>query len=292
LANYRRLQVPPKTIALRMQGLAKTYRGALGRRSREVLCGVDLLLQGGELCGLLGPNGSGKTTLLRIAAGLEPRSAGVLEVLGATPASAAVRRRLGFLSELSPFPPELRALAALELMGALQGLARAERKRRAAAWLERVGLDREAREPLGRFSKGMLRRFGLAQALQHDPALLLLDEPGAGLDAEGALLLGELLDEALARGTAVLIASHALSEVFERAAHLCVLLAGRVAVAGAPADLAERSGSLRLEIARPPGMPFADVERLLAASGARVTYRGPGSAALLEIYRAARGPLA
>ena len=276
----------PSEPALRLTNVAKSFPGAFGRGRRAVLHGIDLELARGRLTGLVGPNGSGKTTLLRIAAGLERPTAGALRVLGGTPGESAVRRRIGFLSELSPFPPELGAAAALDLCAALQGIPRAERRRRGAAWLERVGLAPAARRPLGRFSKGMLRRFGLAQALLHEPDLVLLDEPAAGLDALGIGLLGELLSEARARGAAVLLSSHLVADALEDADELCVLVDGRVAARGAPPALVGTSGCVRLEL---EGATPELVERLGAlarASGAQVLYRGPGAGALLELYRA------
>jgi ABC-type multidrug transport system ATPase subunit len=283
--------MPDATLqpALRLRGLVKAFPGPFGLGRREVLHGVDLELAPGAMLGLVGPNGSGKTTLLRAIAGLERTHGGTLEVLGGAPADAAVRRRLGFLSEVSPFPPELSGRAALDLLAALQGIARAERRRRVGAWLERMGLADAARRPLGRYSKGMLRRFGLAQALLHEPDLVLLDEPTAGLDALGVGLLNELCDEALSRGAAVVLASHLLGDVFDRAGELCVLIDGRVAARGAPVELVERVDARRVRLELEDAAPelLERISALAAASGARVAYRGPGAGALLELYRAA-----
>jgi len=281
-------QAASETV-LRLTGLCQAFPGAFGRGRREVLHGIDLELARGQLLGLVGPNGSGKTTLLRVVAGLEQKSGGALEVLGGTPASAAVRRRLGFLSELSPFPPELRAAAALDLLAALQGLSRGERRRRVPAWLERVGLSAEARRPLGRFSRGMLRRFGLAQALLHEPDLVLLDEPTAGLDALGVGLFAELLDETLARGAAVVVSSHLFDDLFERADQLCVLVDGRIAARGRPESLVAGSGRVRLELEHADPPLVESVSRFAAEAGARVVYRGPGAGALLLLYRGSTG---
>jgi ABC-2 type transport system ATP-binding protein len=283
------MHAAPPPPAFRLQGLVKAFPGAFGLGRREVLHGVDLALERGRMLGLVGPNGSGKTTLLRTIVGLERAQSGALEVLGGSPSEPRVRRRLGFLSEVSPFPPELSAAAALDLLAALQGLPRAERRRRAAAWLERAGLADAARRPLGRFSKGMLRRFGLAQALLHEPDLVLLDEPTAGLDAPGIGLFEELLDETLARGAAVVLASHLLGDVFERADALAVLIDGRVAAHGAPAELVAGTRRVRLELDDATPELVARIEDLARASGARVTYAGPGGGALLELYRRAAG---
>ncbi|MEM7306692.1 MAG: ABC transporter ATP-binding protein [Planctomycetota bacterium] len=280
------------TPAVRLAGLRKAFPGPfgpltsfVGAARREVLHGIDLELARGRMLGLVGPNGSGKTTLLRLLAGLERPSAGELVVLGGTPDSGEVRRRVGFLSEDSPFPPELRAGAALELLAALQGISRGERRGLAATWLERVGLAAEARRPLGRFSKGMLRRFGLAQALLHEPELVLLDEPTAGLDAVGVGLLGTLLDEVRARGGAVVLSSHLLSDVFDPADELAVLIDGSVRARGAPAELVSGLRRVRLELEDASPELLARIDELARASGAEVAHRGPGSNVLLELYR-------
>lgn len=275
--------------ALNLVGLSKAFPGPFGIGKRAALRGIDLELGAGQTLGLVGPNGSGKSTLLRLIAGLSQPSAGRLEVLGGTPAQSQVRRRLGFLPEDSPFPPELSAVAALDLFAALQGVARRERRPLARRWLERLDLDGDARRPLGRFSKGMLRRFGLAQALMHDPDLLLLDEPTAGLDAVGVGLFGELLDEARARGAAVVISSHLLSDVFDRADQLCVLVQGAVAARGAPAELVQGARRVRLELDGADDDLLRSIDDLAQRSGARVVHRGPGGETLLEIYRAHGG---
>lgn len=220
------------------------FRRGFLLRPRPVLRGIELALPAGEALGLVGPNGSGKSTLLALAAGLFTPRQGTLEVFGQPATSRAARARVGHVADGFPFPPELGARAVLELFGALAGLARSERRRRAEEWLARVGLAAEARTPLGAFSLGMRRRFALAQALQHEPALLLLDEPTAGLDAEGHVALGGLLAEARARGATFLFASHVPAELAEHCARTAVLVGGRVVEQCASADLARTPAHL------------------------------------------------
>jgi len=204
-----------------------------------VLRGIDLDLARGRTLGLAGPNGSGKTTLLRVLAGVDRADEGGVEVLGESPADPAVRRRIGYLPEESPFPPELTARAALDLLGALNGMPRAARKREAERLIEIVGLRAEAGHRLGRFSRGMLRRFGLAQAALSAPELLLLDEPTAGLDAQGYEVLARLLDEARTRNAAVVIASHLIGDLRGSCDEIAVILRGSIAVRGGPTELLE-----------------------------------------------------
>jgi ABC-type multidrug transport system ATPase subunit len=189
---------------------------------------VDLELEPTRTLGLVGPNGSGKSTLLKIAAGIEEAEHGSARVFGHPPRALAARRRIGYLPERSPFPPELSAERALALLASLHGMEREERRRRGHAMLERVGLGAQSGKPLGRYSRGMLRRFALAQAFLHRPDLLLLDEPSAGLDARGFLVLAELLEEAHARGAAIVICSHHLADLFGQAETLAVLIDGSI----------------------------------------------------------------
>lgn len=230
--------------ALEVRGLTRRYRVGWRGRTRTVLAGLELTLAPGESLGLVGPNGSGKSTLLRILAGVERASAGSVRVFGDDIGTGAARRRLGYLPDGFPFPAELGPLAVLELLGSLHGLARVERRRAAGEWLARVGLAAEARTPLGRFSLGMKRRFGLCQALLHRPELLLLDEPTVGLDAEGHVVLDELLHEARARGASLLFASHGELELLEHCARTAVLVAGRLAAMGPTHELLGTRGRL------------------------------------------------
>lgn len=211
---------------------------------KEILKGLDLTVKAGEVHAIMGPNGSGKSTLLALAAGLLTPRSGTIQVFGQPAPSRAARARVGYLADGFPFPHELGARAVLELFGALAGVARAERRRRAEHGLARVGLGSEARTPLGAFSLGMRRRFALAQALQHEPALLLFDEPTAGLDAEGHLVFREILAEARARGAALLLASHVPAELAEHCPRTRVLVGGRLVEECESAELAREPARL------------------------------------------------
>lgn len=227
----------PAAPALALHGVSRRYRRGFLLRAHDALREVDLELASGERLGLLGPNGSGKTTLLRIAAGIERPTAGTVRVHGLSPERPAAARRLGYLPEGSPFPRELTARGALNLLGSLQGMSRSARRERGAELLERVGLRAERDERLSRFSRGMLRRFGLAQAFLHEPDVVLLDEPTAGLDAPGFAVLDELLGEAHARGATTILCSHWLGDVQRHCDALVVMCAGRIAHRAPPSAL-------------------------------------------------------
>lgn len=233
------------TAALEVRALVKRYR-TWPAPARTALAGIELALAPGDALALAGPNGSGKSTLLALAAGLERPTQGSVLVFGQEVGTRAARRRIGYAPDACPFPGELSARAVLDLLGALNGLERRERRRAAEEALERVGLAREARHALGGLSFGMRRRFVLAQALFHRPDLVLLDEPTAGLDAEGYVALDECLRALRARGATLVLASHEVSDLKEYCTRACVLVGGRIAASGTPAEL------------------FADRPRLLA----------------------------
>jgi ABC-2 type transport system ATP-binding protein len=242
--------------ALSIRDLHAGYPTHLGLRRSAVLRGLSLELGRGVVLGLAGPNGSGKSTLLRVIAGVERASSGELSVLGGSVEDPALRRRIGYLPEDSPFPPELSARATLELLGAIARLPRELVRRESARLLALVGLERVAGKRLGSFSRGMLRRFGLAQAWLHAPELLLLDEPTAGLDAQGFEVLAALLAEARARGASVVIASHLPGDFSDHASEMAVILEGRIALRGPVRELLERRSLLELYRARAaPGAP-------------------------------------
>ncbi|MDF1800107.1 MAG: ABC transporter ATP-binding protein [Planctomycetota bacterium] len=227
---------------LTVRALARSYRtGFLGLGRRSVLGGLELELRAGERVLIAGPNGSGKSSLLRILAGIESADSGEVLVFGQPITALAARRRIGYAADTCPYPDELRGGEALALAGRLAGLPTSEAKRAAAEGLARVGLAADAGRRLGVYSKGMRRRFHLAQAFLGQPDLLLLDEPADGLDAEGCVVLDELSREAHERGATMLFASHVTDLACERA---LVLFGGRVAWEGSEAELRSLAGGM------------------------------------------------
>jgi ABC-2 type transport system ATP-binding protein len=195
-----------------VRGVSKSY-GRFGRRV-QALTGVDLTVARGETLGLIGPNGAGKTTLLTCLLGFLRPDEGTIAVDGLAADDLAVRARTGYLPERLGFDRELPGRAFLAHHWRLAGgdPARADAETERAA--DRVGLDREAlKRPLRGYSRGMLQRIGLAQALLRDPALLFLDEPASGTDPRGVALVRERILEAKARGATIVLNSHQLPEV-------------------------------------------------------------------------------
>ena|SRR5581483_3817450 len=220
------------TWAAEFRDVSKSYaRGLCGGRVPAV-AGVSFAVAAGEVFGLLGPNRAGKTTLVKLLLSLCRPSAGQVLRLGRPAAERATLARVGYVHENPAFPRYLSAQALLEYYGALALLPAPVVQRRAAELLERVGLADRAREPIARFSKGMVQRVGLAQALLNEPDLLVLDEPAEGLDLNGRCLVLDVIAERRRRGQAVLLVSHALSDVAAVCDRVGVLVAGQLRYLG------------------------------------------------------------
>jgi ABC-2 type transport system ATP-binding protein len=175
--------------------------------------GLDLQVMGGEIFGFLGPNGAGKTTSIKMLLGLVKPSGGNAKLLGKPIGDHDTRSKVGFLPEHFRFQEWLTAGEFMELHGKLCGLKGSELTKRSESLLERVRLGEHKTHQLRTFSKGMLQRIGLAQALINHPRLVFLDEPTSGLDPVGRILVRDLIDELRNEGTAVFLNSHLLSEV-------------------------------------------------------------------------------
>ena len=208
--------------------------------------GLNLAIGPGEVYAFLGPNGAGKTTTIKMLLGLVKPTGGAARVLGQAPGHIAALCRIGFLPEHFRFPPWLTAAGFLDLHGDLCGLSRAERRARVPRLLERVGLADRACSRLGEFSKGMLQRVGLAQALLNDPALVFLDEPTSGLDPLGRMEVRDLIRELRAAGVTIFLNSHFLSEVEVTCDRVAIVKRGRIVRAGTLDELTR--GALEVEI--------------------------------------------
>jgi ABC-2 type transport system ATP-binding protein len=219
--------------ALRVDTLTKSYRvGFLHRGRRQVLKGVSLSVPRNEVFGYLGPNGSGKTTTLKVVMGLLSPDSGTISVLGRPHQDRSWRYRVGFLAEHPYFYDYLTARESLDYMGRLFGLEPRLRRERSEALLEKVGLADGGDTPLRRYSKGMVQRFGVAQALLNDPELLFLDEPMSGLDPLGRHLVRDLIQDLKARGKTILFSTHILQDAETLCDSVAVLRNGEVVRSG------------------------------------------------------------
>lgn len=217
--------------AILVEHARKDYGRVAGGR-REAVADVSISVSRGAIHGLLGPNGSGKTTTLKMLLGLVRPSGGRFEVLGRDARAAGARARLGFLPEQPYFPSQLTAAEAMRLYGRLTGVPRSALAEQTAELLDRVGLDGRQKTLLSKFSRGMLQRLGLAQALLGSPEVLVLDEPASGLDPVGQRDIRNLMLELKAQGATILLSSHQLSEVENVSDEVTILNRGRVAARG------------------------------------------------------------
>src|SRR5688572_22257671 len=219
--------------AILTEGLTKHYSVGFWRsRPYVALDRLDLHVGRGEVFGFLGPNGAGKTTTLKLLMQLIFPTSGRAEILGAPVGDAAVKRRIGYLPENPYFYDYLTAVELLEYFAGVFGYDAAERRRRAARLLDEVGIGAERRLPLRKFSKGMVQRVGIAQALVNDPDVVFLDEPMSGLDPLGRREIRELILRLRDRGATVFFSSHVLSDAEALCSRVAILAGGRLAAAG------------------------------------------------------------
>jgi ABC-2 type transport system ATP-binding protein len=209
-------------FVIETEGLRKVYG------SKVAVADLTLQVPRGEVFGFLGPNGAGKSTSVKMLLGLVAPTGGSARVLGHTPGDPAVMARIGFLPEHFRFHEWLQAAELLELHGRLYGIDAVTLRRRVPETLELVGLSEQAKRPLSGFSKGMLQRIGLAQALLNDPELVFLDEPTSALDPFGRMLVRGIIRDLKARGTTVFLNSHLLGEVEATCDRVTFIREGRV----------------------------------------------------------------
>lgn len=231
--------------AAAFDNVVKLYKNGLFTRSGVVAVrNVTLSVPRGSVFGLLGPNRAGKTTLVKLLLSLARPTSGAVVRLGEPASARHTLARVGYMHENHAFPKHLSASELLTFYGGLSGISTDELPHRVNTLLERVGLADRRGEPIGQFSKGMVQRLGLAQALVNEPEFLILDEPTEGLDLIGRQLLREVVREFRQFGRTVLMVSHSLPEVQELCDEAAVLVAGAVVFRGKLADLTAESRSL------------------------------------------------
>lgn len=222
--------------------LTKVFTDWLGRPRRTALADLTMRFADPGIYGLLGPDGSGKSTTLHLCLGLLRPTAGTVSILGGDPGDARLRARIGFLPEHLDLPDFLTAEEAVTLGGRLYGMPRSELRKKAPELLEWVGLKDQRGLPVGELARGARRRLGLARALVHDPDLLLLDEPVAGLDPLGHRELKERLRDLRNRGTSILLASHMLADIEDICDQVHILFHGKTVTKGRLRELTRVHG--------------------------------------------------
>ncbi len=248
---------------LETAGLCKDYRVGFWGRRVGVLRDLNLEVQAGETFGYLGPNGAGKSTTIKLLLGLIHPSAGGGQMLGCPLGDPSARRHTGFLPENPSFYEYLTGQEFLTYCGQLLGVPRGRIREQAPALLADVGLDRFARLQIRKYSKGMVQRLGLAQALLGDPELLILDEPMSGLDPIGRKEVRDLILRQRAAGRTVFFSTHILPDVEMICDRVGILVAGRLVRSG-PIDelLGEELESIELTARASPEQLLPALERL------------------------------
>ncbi|MFT5327428.1 MAG: ABC-2 type transport system ATP-binding protein [Planctomycetaceae bacterium] len=267
------------TPAVSVTELKKTYRSGLFRRRKvEALQGVSFDVEPGEIFGLLGPNGAGKTTLIKVLLGLVKRSDGRAKVLDLPAGDRRGRMRIGYLPENHRIPRHLTGNTALEYYGQLSHMPLGEIRRKRGELLASVGLGKWGTTTVASYSKGMLQRLGLAQAMLHDPELLILDEPTDGVDPVGRAGIRDTLFWLKDRGKTVFLNSHLLQELELVCDRVAILQKGLLRHVGPIHELTQATSSgvtFRLAADQQGIQPALD---LLEAAG--VTHRRTDEGAL------------
>lgn len=243
--------------ALEYEGVSKAYQGWFGRSRILALHEFSLVVEKGEIFGFLGPNGAGKTTAIHLAMGFLRPTSGAGRMLGKPFGDVATRRDVGFLAENVALYHRS-AESVLRFYGALNGLSGTALQRAAAKVLQVVHLEAEAKRNVKQFSRGMLQRAGLAQALIHDPSLLVLDEPASALDPAMRVAVRELLLRCRAEGKTIFLSSHLLSEIELVCDRVAIISRGRVVRVGRLDDLRQSTDESEIVVRGVPKGVFPD----------------------------------
>jgi len=257
-------QVP----AVSIRNLEKVFPVPLQRRRVVAVRDLSLDIPAGTIYGLLGPNGSGKSTTLKILLGLIPPTSGTTEIFGVSSSQVSSRADVGFLPENPYFYKFLTGSEMVIFYGKLCGISGNSLHKRTSELLAMVGLSDAADRRIGSYSKGMLQRIGLAQAMVHDPRLLILDEPTAGVDPAGSRQIRDLILQLKARGKTILLTSHLLEQVQEVCDLVGILANGRLLSEGTLDILTAVSSQTEYLIENADPNLRDEIARLAASRGA------------------------
>jgi ABC-2 type transport system ATP-binding protein len=281
--------------AVAVHELTKTFSVPLHpTRGIVAVKGLNLRIEPGEVYGLLGPNGSGKSTTLKIILGLVSPTRGRTEIFGRDSRLVESREAVGFLPENPYFYKYLTGEETLRFFGRLSGLRGARLRERVNELLDLVGLSKARKRRLGTYSKGMLQRIGLAQALIHDPRLVVLDEPTAGVDPAGSREIRDLILNLKSRGITVLLSSHLLAQAQEICDRVGILAGGVLVREGHLQELIAIENQTELVIADASAQLVDEIESVINRSNAKLIERRKSTTTLerlfLEATRNDEGP--
>ena len=271
-------------LAVAVEGLTKVFRTPFRKQSITAVRDLNLRIESGEVYGLLGPNGSGKSTTLKMILGLVTPTRGRAEIFGCDSTEVATRRSVGFLPESPYFYKFLTGAETLRFFVKLCGLSGWDLRDRVQELLDLVGLTEARNQRLGTYSKGMLQRIGLAQALINEPALLVLDEPTAGVDPAGSRDIRNLIVDLKKRGVTVLLSSHLLEQVQEICDRVGILAKGALVREGHLDELLAIEDQTELILENASDRLLEDIEGLASKSKAKVVERRKSTTTLERLF--------
>jgi ABC-2 type transport system ATP-binding protein len=271
-------------LAVAVEGLTKVFSIPFRKQSITAVRDLNLRVETGEVYGLLGPNGSGKSTTLKIILGLVSPTSGRTEIFGQDSSQVATRQSVGFLPENPYFYKFLTGAETLRFFGKLCGLRGWDLKDRVQELLDLVGLTDARNQRLSTYSKGMLQRIGLAQALINEPALIVLDEPTAGVDPAGSREIRNLIVDLKKRGVTVLLSSHLLEQVQEICDRVGILAKGTLVREGHLEELIAIEDRTEVVLENASDKLINDIEKLATKANAKVIERRKSSTTLERLF--------
>jgi ABC-2 type transport system ATP-binding protein len=271
-------------VIIETRNLSKVYRDFWGRQKVRALKALDLEVRRGEIFGLLGPNGSGKTTTIKLLLGLLFPTTGQALVFGKDATEVTKNERIGYLPEESYLYRFLNAEETLDFYGRLFNIPRAKRRQRVADLIEMVGLEWARKRQLKEYSKGMVRRIGLAQALINDPELIVLDEPTTGLDPIGVRDMKDWILKLRDQGKTVLMCSHLLADVQDVCDRIAILYQGELKELGRVDSLLKVGDETEIRTTNLTPAVQDEVRKVIERNGAQVLTVGNPTTTLEELF--------
>jgi len=270
--------------AIQIKSLTKDFR--IGMRGVKLRAVDDISLEVGDnqIFGLLGPNGCGKSTTMKIILGLLDPTRGACSIYGVPSSSVKSRRDVGFLPEAPYFYRYLSGRELVRFYARICGLAKDEIDDRTEDVLKLVAMDEAAHRRVGTYSKGMLQRIGLAQAIVHDPRLVILDEPTAGVDPIGSAAIAEMIRSLKERGKTVLLCSHLLAQVEGVCDRVAIMNRGKLVLEGPVDELLEQRNQRSIVVENLPANAEAAIRKVLAEHGAELISVGAPRISLDRLF--------